>query len=231
MPTYENTLLDQTNKAVVHKQMEYGKKHSVPWGISESAYNMVDGQLNYQYRSFGVPGIGFKRGLGEDLVISPYSTIMALMVAPNEAYKNIQVLKTEGYEGEYGFYEAIDYTTSRLLRKQKKMVIKSFMAHHKGMSFLSISYLLLNRPMQQRFESEVHLKSTLLLLQERIPRVTTFYSPSVHAGDSSIVTGSDLSIRVVNTPSTVVPEIQLLSNGRYHVMVTNAGGGYPRSRE
>jgi cellobiose phosphorylase len=175
-----------------------------------------------------VPGIGFKRGLGEDLVISPYSTIMALMVAPNEAYKNIQVLKTEGYEGEYGFYEAIDYTTSRLLRKQKKMVIKSFMAHHQAMSFLSISYLLLNRPMQQRFESEVHLKSTLLLLQERIPRVTTFYSPSVHAGDSSIVTGSNLSIRVVNTPSTVVPEIQLLSNGRYHVMVTNAGGGYSR---
>ncbi|HXH98798.1 MAG TPA: glucoamylase family protein, partial [Sphingobacteriaceae bacterium] len=202
MPTYENTLLDQTNKAVVHKQMEYGKKHSVPWGISESAYNMLDGQLNYQYRTFGVPGIGFKRGLGEDLVISPYSTVMALMVAPIEAYKNIQALKAEGYEGAYGFYEAIDYTTSRLLRKQQKVLIKSFMAHHQGMSFLSISYLLLNRPMQQRFESEVHLKSTLLLLQERIPRVTTFYSPSVHAGDSSIVTGSDLSIRVVNTPST-----------------------------
>ena len=228
MPTYKNTLLDQTNKAIIHKQIEYGKKHAVPWGISESGYNMVDAHLNYQYKSFGVPGIGFKRGLGEDLVISPYSTIMALMVAPKEAYKNLQVLKEEGYEADYGFYEAIDYTTSRLLRKQKRVVIRSFMAHHQGMSFLSLSYLLLNRPMQQRFESEVHLKSTLLLLQERIPRITTFYSPSVHAGDTSIVSGTDPSIRVIKTPNTVIPEIQLLSNGRYHVMVTNAGGGYSR---
>jgi len=189
---------------------------------------MVDAQLNYQYKSFGVPGIGFKRGLGEDMVISPYSTIMALMVTPNEAYKNLQVLKEEGYETDHGFYEAIDYTTARLPRKQKRVVIQSFMAHHQGMSFLSLSYLLLNKPMQQRFESEVHLKSSLLLLQERIPRVTTFYSPSVHAGDVSIISGSDSSIRVVNTPHTAIPEIQLLSNGRYHVMVTNAGGGYSR---
>ena len=228
MPTYENTLLDQTNKAVIQKQIEYGKKRSVPWGISESGYNMVDAHLNYQYRAFGVPGIGFKRGLGEDLVISPYSTIMALMVAPDEAYKNLRVLKEEGFEGRYGFYEAIDYTASRLLRKQKRAIIQSFMAHHQGMSFLSLSYLLLNRPMQQRFESEVQLKSTLLLLQERIPRVSTFYSPSVHAGDTSIVSGSDISMRVINTPNTAVPEVQLLSNGRYHVMVTNSGGGYSR---
>jgi len=228
MPTYEKTLLDQTNKAVVRKQIEYGKKHSIPWGMSESGYNMVDAHLNYQYRSFGVPGLGFKRGLGEDLVISPYSTLLALMVAPKDAYNNLQVLKEEGYEGDYGFYEAIDYTANRLPKKQKSVVIKSFMSHHQGMSFLAISYLLHNRPMQKRFESEVHLKSTLLLLQERIPRVTTFYSPSVHAGDASIVSGSNPSIRVVNTPNTVVPEIQLLSNGHYHVMVTNAGGGYSR---
>ncbi|MBC7745648.1 MAG: cyclic beta 1-2 glucan synthetase [Flavobacterium sp.] len=228
MPTYENTLMDQTNKAVVRKQIEYGKKHSIPWGMSESGYNMVDAHLNYQYKSFGVPGIGFKRGLGEDLVISPYSTILALMVAPKDAYSNLQVLKEEGYEGDYGFYEAIDYTAARLLKKQKSVVIKSFMSHHQGMSLLALSYLLHNRPMQKRFESEVHLKSTLLLLQERIPRVTTFYSPSVHVGDASIISGSDPSIRVVNTPNTVVPEIQLLSNGNYHVMVTNAGGGYSR---
>lgn len=228
MPTYEKTLLDQTNKAVVRKQIEYGKKHSIPWGMSESGYNMVDAHLNYQYKSFGVPGIGFKRGLGEDLVISPYSTVLALMVAPKDAYNNLQVLKEEGYEGDYGFYEAIDYTATRLLRKQKSVVVRSFMSHHQGMSFLALSYLLHNRPMQKRFESEVHLKSTLLLLQERIPRVTTFYSPSVHAGDASIVSGSDPSIRVVNTPNTVIPEIQLLSNGNYHVMVTNAGGGYSR---
>jgi cyclic beta-1,2-glucan synthetase len=228
MPSYENTLLDQTTKAVVQKQIEYGKKRSVPWGISESGYNILDAQLNYQYRAFGIPGIGFKRGLGEDLVISPYSTVLALMVAPGDAYKNLRLLREEGFEGRYGFYEAVDYTANRLLRKQKRAVIQSFMAHHQGMSFLSLSYVLLNRPMQQRFETEVHLKSTLLLLQERIPRISTFYSPSVHSGDTSIAAATDMSVRVVKTPHTAVPEIQLLSNGRYHVMVTNAGGGYSR---
>ncbi len=228
MPTYENTLLEQTYKAVIQKQIDYGRKRNIPWGISESGYNMVDAGLNYQYKAFGVPGLGFKRGLGEDMVISPYSTLMSLMVAPNEAYENLQLLKEEGFEGRYGFYEAIDYTAVRLQRKQKRSVIQSFMAHHQGMSLLSISYLLLNRPMQERFESEVHLKSALLLLQERIPRVTTFYSPSVHAGDTSIVSGTDPSVRFINTPNTAVPEIQLLSNGRYHVMVSNAGGGYSR---
>jgi len=228
MPTYDNTLIDQTYKAVIQKQIEYGKKRNVPWGVSESGYNMVDANLNYQYKAFGIPGIGFKRGLGEDLVISPYSSVMSLMVAPDDAYDNLMLLKEEGYEGKYGFYEAIDYTAIRLQRKQKRALIQSFMVHHQGMSFLSLSYLLLNRPMQQRFESEVHLKSALLLLQERIPRVTTFYSPSVHAGDTSLVSALDTSVRVVNTPNTVIPEIQLLSNGRYHVMVTNAGGGYSR---
>jgi cellobiose phosphorylase len=228
MPTYRNTLLDQTSKAVIQKQIEYGRKRGVPWGISESGYNMVDASLNYQYHPFGVPGLGFKRGLGEDLVISPYSTIMGLMVSPKDAYDNLQVLKGEGFEGRFGFYEAIDYTPSRLSRKQTYAIVKSFMAHHQGMSFLSLSHLLHQQPMQQRFESDIEVKSALLLLQERIPRVTTFYSPSVHEADTSITPGGDGYMRVLNTPDTSTPEVQLLSNGRYHVMVTNAGGGYSR---
>ena len=228
MPTFENTLLDQTYKAVIQKQIDYGKKRGVPWGISESGYNMVDAHLNYQYRAFGIPGLGFKRGLAEDLVISPYSTIMSLMVAPQDAYDNLQVLKTAGFEGKYGFYEAIDYTAGRLLRKQTNTVIKSFMAHHQGMSFLSLAHVLFDRPMQRRFESDVQVKATLLLLQERVPRITTFYSPSVHVGDTSITPGADTSMRIINTPHTSIPEVQLLSNGRYNVMVTNAGGGYSR---
>ena len=228
MPTYENTLLDQTTKAVIQKQIEYGRKRGVPWGISESGYNMVDANLNYQYHPFGVPGLGFKRGLAEDLVISPYSTVMSLMVAPEAAYENLLVLKKEGFEGRFGFFEAIDYTPSRLLRKQSYSIVNSFMAHHQGMSFLAINHFLLHQPMQQRFESDVQVKSTLLLLQERIPRVTTFYSPSVHEADTSVTPGSNGFMRVLNTPNTTTPEVQLLSNGRYHVMVTNAGGGYSR---
>ena len=228
MPTYENTLLDQTGKAVVQKQIEYGRKRGIPWGISESGYNMVDANLNYQYKAFGVPGVGFKRGLGEDLVIAPYATIMSLMVAPQESYDNLQVMKEAGFEGKYGFYEAIDYTSARLLRRQTHYVVRSFMAHHQGMSFLSLAYLLFNRPMQERFASQVQVKATLLLLQERIPRVTNFYSPSVHAGDISILPSNDTSMRVINTPHTTIPEVQLLSNGKYNVMVTNAGGGYSK---
>jgi cellobiose phosphorylase len=228
MPSYKNTLLEQTSKAVIQKQIEYGKRRNVPWGISESGYSMVDANMNYQYHPFGVPGLGFKRGLGEDLVISPYSTVMGLMVAPKESYDNLQTLKSEGFEGKYGFYEAIDYTASRLSRKQNYTVVQSFMAHHQGMSFLSISHLLHDQPMQRRFEADIEVRSALLLLQERIPRVTTFYSPSVHEADTSITPVDSGFMRVLNTPHTAVPEVQLLSNGRYHVMVTNAGGGYSR---
>jgi cellobiose phosphorylase len=228
MPTYENTLLDQTNEAIVQKQMDYGRKKGVPWGISESGYNQVDTSLNYQYRAFGVPGLGLKRGLSEDLVIAPYATVMALMVEPEAALENLQDLREEGFESNYGFFEAIDYTPSRLSRKQTHAVIKSFMAHHQGMSFLSISYQLLDRPMQQRFEADVEMKSALLLLQEKIPRIATFYSPGVHAEDKGTLSFSDTSLRVINTPHTPVPEVELLSNGRYHVMVTNCGGGYSR---
>jgi len=228
MPTYENTLLDQTNKSVIKKQMEYCRSRNIPWGISESGYSNVDAHLNYQYRAFGVPGLGFKRGLASDLVIAPYATQMALMVAPSDAYNNLQVMKEEGFEGRYGFYEAVDYTAARLPRRTTHTIIKSFMAHHQGMSFLSIGFLLFDQPMQKRFEADVQVKATLLLLQERIPRITTFYSPTVHESDTTVFAGGNESMRVINTPHTAIPEVQLLSNGRYHVMLTNSGGGYSR---
>jgi len=231
MPTYANTLLDETTNGIVQKQIEYGKKRGVPWGISESGYNLVDANLNYQYRAFGVPGTGFKRGLGEDLVIAPYATEMALMVKPYEACVNLQLMQKEGFEGRYGFYEAIDYTAARVPRRQTNAVIRSYMVHHKGMSFLSLAYCLCDKPMQKRFEAEVQFKATLLLLQERVPRITTFYSPSVHVADSGMVAETDTSMRVITTPHTLVPEVQLLSNGRYNVMVTNAGGGYSRWKD
>jgi cyclic beta-1,2-glucan synthetase len=232
MPNYGNTLLSETTKGIVEKQMEYGRKRGVPWGISESGYNLVDASLNYQYHAFGVPGTGFKRGLGEDLVIAPYATEMSLMINPAEACRNLQLLQKEGFEGAYGFYEAIDYTASRLPRRQSNVVVRSYMAHHKGMGFLSLAYCLCDQPMQKRFEAEVQFKATLLLLQERVPRIAGFYSPAVHIADTSVGSGDNTSsMRVINTPHTPVPEVQLLSNGRYHVMVTNAGGGYSRWKD
>jgi len=227
MPTYKNTLLDQTYKSTVQKQIEYGKQRDVAWGVSESGYYMFDSYLNYQYRAFGVPGIGLKRGLGEDLVIAPYASAMALMVAPEEACKNLQRLSEEGYQGRYGFFEAIDYSPSRLPRGQTEAVVRSFMVHHQGMSFLSISYLLLDQPMQKRFEAEAQFQATILLLQERIPLAVSSYTIYTQAADISVAT-SNPEMRIITTPDTPIPEVQLLSNGRYHVMITNAGGGYSK---
>ena len=224
MPTYENTLLDQTYKAAVARQIEYGKKRGVPWGISESGYNTIDVRLNYRYRAFGVPGLGLRRGLAGDLVIAPYASALALMVAPEEACLNLQRLSAEGFEGKYGFYEAIDYTPSRLPRGQSSAVVRSFMAHHVGMSFLSLAYLLLDRPMQKRFEAEPVFQATMLLLQERVPKATAFYSHTAElSGLRTIPSGAETPVRVFSNPDTPVPEVQLLSNGRYHVMITNAG--------
>jgi len=227
MPSYENTLLFQTNIATVKRHIEYAKKRGTPWGISESGYNTVDTNLNYQYHAFGVPGLGLKRGLEEDLVIAPYASMLALMVSPGRACSNLQILSLDGFEGEYGFYEAIDYTTSRLPRGRKHAIVNSYMAHHQGMSFLSLAYVLLNKPMQQRFISELRFQATLLLLQERIPRTSVFYA---HTADISEIhtTSTDIQVRSVNTPNSEIPELQLLSNGHYQVMVTNSGGGYSR---
>ncbi|MGO9414911.1 MAG: GH36-type glycosyl hydrolase domain-containing protein [Syntrophobacteraceae bacterium] len=232
MPTYERTLLDETFKAVVARQIEYGKKRGVPWGISESGYNMIDAHLNYQYRAFGVPGLGLKRGLADDLVIAPYASALALMVAPEAACLNMQRLAAEGCEGKFGFYEAVDYTPSRLPRGQSSAVVRSFMAHHVGMSFLSLAHLLLDRPMQKRFESDPLFQATALLLQERVPRATTFYSQTAALFESHAVSaGAETSVRSFSSPHTPFPQVQLLSNGRYHVMITNAGGGYSRWKD
>jgi cyclic beta-1,2-glucan synthetase len=232
MPTYENTLIDQTCHAAVRRQIEYGRTRGVPWGMSECGYSAIDVHLNYQYRAFGVPGLGLKRGLAEDLVVAPYASALALMVAPEEACLNLQRLAAEGFEGNFGFYEAIDYTPSRLPRGQSSAVVRSFMAHHEAMSLLALASLVLDRPMQKRFESDPLFQATTLLLQERIPRATAFYSPPAElSGDLTSPGGPVTPVRVFDSPDTPIPEVQLLSNGRYHVMITNAGGGYSRWKD
>lgn len=227
MPTYENTLLYQTTLATVNKQIDYAEQHNVPWGMSESGYNSVDAHMNYQYRAFGVPGLGLKRGLDEDVVIAPYASMLALIVAPVKACNNLQLLSKDGIKGEFGFYEAIDYTPTRVPRGGEYSVVRSYMAHHQGMSFLSLAHVLLNKPMQQRFQSELRFNASLLLLQERIPRTTLFYAHTADIIETAKVE-SDVEVRSINTPNTRLPEIQLLSNGHYQVMITNSGGGYSR---
>ena len=232
MPTYANTLLDQTYRVTVERQIAYGKQRGVPWGISECGYNSVDASLNYQYRAFGVPGLGLKRGLAEDLVITPYASALALMVAPEASCVNLQRLSADGLAGRFGLFEAIDYTPARLPRGQTGAVVRSFMAHHQGMILLSLAHVLLERPMQKRFESDPLFKATLLLLQERIPKTAAFHSqPAELSTIRAISGGPEAPVRVLGSADTPIPEVALLSNGRYHVMVTNAGGGSSRWKD
>lgn len=233
MPNYEDTLLDQTYKTVVKRQINYGRKRGVPWGISESGYNMVDLHMNYQYRAFGVPGLGLKRGLAEDLVIAPYATCLALMAAPDAACRNLERFVADGCLGPYGLYEALDFTPSRLPRGGAGATVKQFMAHHEGMSLLALAYVLLDRPMQRRFLADPMLRAVDLLLQERIPKVCAPVFPHVAEAHAARVASSDeqAALRLFNNPSAAVPEVNLLSNGRYHLVITSAGGGYTRWRD
>ncbi|HUT41305.1 MAG TPA: glucoamylase family protein, partial [Gammaproteobacteria bacterium] len=231
MPSYENTLLEQACKAAVSRQIEYGRQRAVPWGISESCYNATDMHQVYQYRAFGVPGLGLKRGLGDDLVIAPYASALALTVMPLEACRNLQSLAANGFLGDYGFYEAVDYTPSRVPRGKHHAIVRTFMAHHQGMSLLAFEQVLLSQPMQRRFMSDPLAQATELLLQERVPKQGATLHP--HAAEVSAAARYPTAeagaiMRVFTDPNTPIPEVHLLSNGRYHVMATHAGGGYSR---
>ena len=232
MPSYEHTLLDETMQGAVERQVHYGKQRGVPWGISESGYNLTDAHLNYQYRAFGVPGLGLKRGLAEDLVVAPYASVMALMVDPKTAVQNLHRLVDEGMASTFGFYEAVDFTPSRLPRGETKSIVRSYMAHHQGMGLLALAYLLHDRPMQRRFEVDTRLQATLLLLQERIPKAVPFHPVMTERSEiRSGLPGVETPLRLITTPDTASPEVQLLSNGRYHVMLTNSGSGYSRWKD
>lgn len=230
MPSFENTLLDNTCREAVNRQIEYGKLRNVPWGISESGFNRTDAMLNYQYHAFGVPGLGLKRGLAEDLVIAPYASAMALMVAPRKACENLQLLASEGRSGAYGFYEAVDYTPTRMPPDRSSVTIRSFMVHHQGMSLLALDNLICGNPMQRRFMACPLLKAADLLLHERVPRASASVFTENPVPETTRVQ-SDVPehvMRVFTNPSRDAPDVHLLSNGRYHIAISSAGGGYSR---
>ncbi len=227
---YPGTLLGESAQAAVTRQVEYGRERGVPWGISESAFSSQYINLDYQYQAFGVPGLGLKRGLAQDLVVAPYATALATMVRPHQALANFRRLAGAGADGRYGFYEAIDYTRRRLPEGKNSLVVRCYMAHHQGMSLLALANCLLGDPLPRRFHAEPAVCATELLLQERVPLsanpVQTPEQDGVPGGAANDAAAA-LSRRLT-TPFTAEPRTHLLSNGRYTVMVTNAGGGYSR---
>ncbi|MCY6958910.1 GH36-type glycosyl hydrolase domain-containing protein [Clostridium brassicae] len=226
MKSYPGTLLDVTYKSVIEGQKKYCRRKNVPWGISESAFRSFDVSKNYQYKAFGIPGIGLKRGLKNELVISPYSTLMALQVDLKSSLENIKRLIGEGLEGRYGLYEAIDYTKERIPKDNKKPIVKCFMVHHEGMSLMALDNVLNKNILQERFHNISEVKATELLLQEKVPnRIIYEREHKFEASDRNYDKQNIIS-RKYNTAKTIIPEVHLLSNGRYSLMVSNSGSGY-----
>jgi cyclic beta-1,2-glucan synthetase len=234
MKSYPGTLLDQSCRMAVRRQMEYGRQRGVPWGISESGFNLVDRHGNYQYKAFGVPGLGLKRGLGDELVVAPYATALAAMVDPERAAHNFRRLAREGAEGRYGFYEAIDYTHRKVDHGEaseprplgtRGTVVQAFLAHHQGMSLVALANALADNPMVRRFHADPRVQATALLLQERAPRHARVTQPRPAEETRLAAPVSAAAVRRFRSPHTRFPHAQFLSNGTYTAVVTNAGGG------
>jgi cyclic beta-1,2-glucan synthetase len=230
MRTHRNTIWDSTYRGVVKRQIQYAQERGVPFGISESGYYAFDYQMNYQYRAFGVPGLGFKRGLESDLVLAPYATIMALPYAMQEGLKDLHRMEELGARGTYGFYEAIDYTPGRIPDGDTCKVIRSFMAHHQGMSLLTLANLLLPDKMYDYFHRDKRVEAAELLLIERIPPRAALLDREL-SGKTRIQEPKPAKIgplREFLSADTTVPEVNVHSNGVFTTMVTNSGSGFIR---
>ena len=190
MPSYRGTFLDASCRAAVRRQIAYARRLGIPWGISESAYNATNHDHAYRYRAFGVPGLGLERGLGENLVVAPYASAMAMAVAPREAIENLAGLERLGCLGSYGFYDAIDYTPGRNVAG-KPALCRLVMAHHSGMTLLALANILSEEPMQRRFLSGGPCEAHDLLLQERLPKAIRPVAP-----ETIDVTASALEARI-----------------------------------
>ncbi|MFI5370586.1 MAG: glucoamylase family protein, partial [Candidatus Eisenbacteria bacterium] len=231
--SHPETLLENTCRAVVRAQIQYGQRHHVPWGISESAYNVMDPHGTYQYKAFGVPGLGLKRGLAEDLVIAPYATALAALVDPTAAAANFRRLAREGAVGRYGFDEALDYTPRKSTAPDDGPApdpsrvhgVRAFFAHHQGMSLVAMANAVLGAPMVRRFHSDPRVQATEPLLQERVPRFVPVIRPRPAESTRVEPVVPPASPRRFRSPHTHYPSAHFLSNGQYTAIVTNAGGG------
>ncbi len=239
MRSYPGTLLEETCRMAVRRQLRYGAARSVPWGISESAYNLVDRLGSYQYKAFGVPGLGLKRGLADELVVAPYATALAALVDPGEAARNFRRLAGQGAEGALGYYDAVDYTPRRPADADSDaapderrtpgpvpgVVVRSYLAHHQGMTLVAIANVLLGDVMVGRFHADARMKATELLLQERVPREAPVIEPRPAEEARVAPAAPSRAPRRIRSPQTPYPRAQILSNGGYVAIVTNAGGG------
>ena len=168
----QNTLLGEAMQAAVAIQMDYGRQRHVPWGISESAFADLDVNQTYQYKAFGVPELGLKRGLEAELVVAPYATLLAINLAPREAMQNLKHLAGLGLRDDYGYFEAMDFSRQPSRAGQSGVIVQAYMAHHQGMAFLALTNLLQGNLIQRHFHADARVRAVEPLLYERIPSLT-----------------------------------------------------------
>ena len=237
MRTYPDTLLDESCRMVVRRQIDYAAARGVPWGISESAYNVVDRHGTYQYKAFGVPGLGLKRGLGDELVVAPYATALARddrsrPRAPRTCGGSPRSASKATTGSSTPSTTRIAATGRRRRRRRRAsadgVVVPTYMAHHQGMTLVALANALLGDRMVERFHADPRVQATELLLQERVPRDVADDRAAPARRDARRRAGRRVPVRRYRTPHTPFPHTQFLSNGNYVTSVTNAGGGSQR---
>ncbi len=230
--SYPDTLIDASAAAAIDQQIRYAREKKVPWGISESGYYAFDAAMNYQYHAFGVPGLGFKRGLAGEMVISPYASMLGLSFRTQAVLQNMEALQTYQMIGRYGFYEALDFTPSHLKLGQAHATVRSYMTHHQGMIMLSLVNRLQDQIMVQRFHAEPSIQSTEMLLQEQLPPAAPLQFPNEEEVSAVPPTRGTIATGPWPVPvDTRMPMVHYLSNGHYGLLISNAGGGYSRRHD
>jgi len=232
MESYPDTLMDQSCRVALEEQVRYGTEHSIPWGTSEAAYYNFDAVRVYQYKAFGIPSLGYKRGLSDDLVVTPYASILALPFIPQAVMQNLSHLEGLKMWGLYGFYESVDFTPDRLKTGESHAVIRSFMVHHQGMILLSLCNYLFNKRMIRRFHADPRIESVELLLQEQTPA----HAPTEHPRHQQMDSMSNSYATIALDPWRVSPDapytqVHCLSNGKYSLVITASGSGFSRWEE
>ncbi len=228
--SYSNTLMDKAARETVAIHIAYGHKHHVPWGISECAFGDLDIQKTYQYQAFGVPELGLKLGLADKIVVAPYATMLAISVAPRKTVQNLKRMANLGLLSNYGYYESLDFSRQPSHETAPGVIVRSYMSHHQSMSFLALTNFLHNDCLRRYFHAIPYVRTMEPLLYERIPHLPSLHHVSTRERVSSVASVGEVtpSVSQFETPHTATPKTQLLCNGRYGLMLTNAGGGYSR---
>lgn len=228
MKSYHGSLLDESCKFMIMSQIKYSEKLNIPWGISESAFNLKDLKSNYQYKAFGIPWLGLKRGLGDEMVISSYGTILAICDYPREVLENIERLEEEGAFGKYGLYEAIDYTKSRLKPNERSEVVKTFMAHHQALILISINNFFHKNIIQKRFSKNPEIEGTEILLQERMPEDIIITKEKKEVPEKLKYKDYESYYRVEIDNVEKENRCNVISNQDYSVLMDAKGNGYSK---